>query len=198
MTTKSITLEIWQPNDMRIQVNQGEVNSRFLEIKILDKNKSFNLADKTVIFYATKPDGNLIFNYCEVQDAQKGIITLAMTSQMPIVPGIMRDCEIDIIDAGVTKLKVKGLSIEIVRCTDFESAVESISEFTALDETLADVQKVMDAYSEENIMEKIMSMDGEGSGLDADYSMASMVKNMQLPNRAKKLIPRFKKSKATA
>ena len=36
MTTKSITLEIWQPNDMRIQVNQGEVNSRFLEIKILD------------------------------------------------------------------------------------------------------------------------------------------------------------------
>ena len=56
MTTKSITLEIWQPNDMRIQVNQGEVNSRFLEIKILDKNKSFNLADKTVIFYATKPD----------------------------------------------------------------------------------------------------------------------------------------------
>ena len=168
MTTKSITLEIWQPNDMRIQVNQGEVNSRFLEIKILDKNKSFNLADKTVIFYATKPDGNLIFNYCEVQDAQKGIITLAMTSQMPIVPGIMRDCEIDIIDAGVTKLKVKGLSIEIVRCTDFESAVESISEFTALDETLADVQKVMDAYSEENIMEKIMSMDGEGSGLDAD------------------------------
>ena len=26
----------------------------------------------------------------------------------------------------------------------------------------------MDAYSEENIMEKIMSLDGEGSGLDAD------------------------------
>ena len=168
MTTKSITLNVWQPNDVRVQVNQGEVNSRFLEIKILDKKKAFNLAGKTVIFYATKPDGNLIFNYCEIIDAQKGLVNLAMTSQMSIVPGIMRDCEIDVLDDELTKLKVKGLSIEIVRCTDFESAVESTSEFTVLDEALADVKKVMDAYSEENIMEKIMSLDGEGSGLDAD------------------------------
>ena len=168
MTTKSITLNVWQPNDVRVQVNQGEVNSRFLEIKILDKKKAFNLTDKTVIFYATKPDGNLIFNYCEIIDAQKGLINLAMTSQMSIVPGIMRDCEIDILDEELTKLKVKGLSIEIIRCTDFESAIESTSEFTVLDEALADVKKVMDAYSEENIMGKIMSMDGEGCGLDAD------------------------------
>ena len=168
MTTKSITLEIWQPNDMRIQVNQGEVNSRFLEIKILDKKKAFNLAGKTVIFYATKPDGNLIFNYCEIIDAQKGLINLAMTSQMSIVPGIMRDCEIDILDDELTKLKVKGLSIEIARCTDFESAIESMSEFTALTQALDEVNKVMEAYSEENIMGKIMSMDGEGCGLDAD------------------------------
>ena len=168
MTTKSITLNIWQPDDVRVQVNQGEVNSRFLEIKILDKKKAFNLTGKTVIFYATKPDGNLIFNYCEIIDAQKGLINLAMTSQMSIVPGIMRDCEIDILDEELTKLKVKGLSIEIIRCTDFESAIESTSEFTVLDEALADVKKVMDAYSEENIMGKIMSMDGEGCGLDAD------------------------------
>ena len=168
MTTTLVTLDVWQPNEVRVQVNQGEVNSRFLEIKIIDKKKAFNLTDKTVIFYATKPDGNLIFNYCEIIDAQKGLVNLAMTSQMSIVPGIMRDCEIDVLDDELTKLKVKGLSIEIVRCTDFESAVESTSEFTVLDEALADVKKVMDAYSEENIMEKIMSLDGEGSGLDAD------------------------------
>ena len=167
MTTKSITLNVWQPNDVRVQVNQGEVNSRFLEIKILDKKKAFNLTGKTVIFYATKPDGNLIFNYCEIIDAQKGLINLAMTSQMSIVPGIMRDCELDILDDKLTKLKVKGLSIEITRCTDFESAIESTSEFTALTQALDEVNKVMEAYSEENIMGKIMSMDGEGCGLDA-------------------------------
>ena len=168
MTTKSITLNVWQPNDVRVQVNQGEVNSRFLEIKILDKKKAFNLAGKTVIFYATKPDGNLIFNDCEIEKATNGIVTLQLTSQMSIVPGIMRDCEFHILDEELTKLKVKGLSIEIARCTDFESAIESTSEFTALTQALDEVNKVMEAYSEENIMGKIMSMDGEGCGLDAD------------------------------
>lgn len=186
MTTKSITLDVWQSNDVRVKVNQGEIDSRFLQIKITDKNKAFDLADKTVVFYATKPDGELIFNYCEIIDAQKGVVNLAMTSQMSIVPGIMRDCEINIIDAGVTKLKVKGLSIEIVRCTDFDAAVESTSEFTALDETLADVQAVMDAYSEENIMKKITSMDGEGSGLDADLLDGKQGKEYATAEQGKK------------
>ena len=62
MTTTFITLDVWQPSNIRVKVNQGEVNSRFLQVKILDKKKPFNLTGKTVIFYATKPDGNLIFN----------------------------------------------------------------------------------------------------------------------------------------
>lgn len=41
-------------------------------------------------------------------------------------------------------------------------------EFTALTQALDEANKVMDAYSEGNIMGKIMSMDGEGCGLDAD------------------------------
>ena len=168
MTTTFITLDVWQPSNIRVKVNQGEVNSRFLQVKILDKKKPFNLTGKTVIFYATKPDGNLIFNNCEIEKATNGIVTLQLTSQMSIVPGIMRDCEFHILDEELTKLKVKGLSIEIARCTDFESAIESTSEFTALTQALDEVNKVMEAYSEENIMGKIMSMDGEGCGLDAD------------------------------
>ena len=168
MTTTFITLDVWQPSNIRVKVNQGEVNSRFLQVKILDKKKPFNFTGKTVIFYATKPDGNLIFNDCEIEKATNGIVTLQLTSQMSIVPGIMRDCEFHILDEELTKLKVKGLSIEIARCTDFESAIESTSEFTALTQALDEVNKVMEAYSEENIMGKIMSMDGEGSGLDAD------------------------------
>ena len=168
MTTTFITLDVWQPSDIRVKVNQGEVNSRFLQVKILDKKKPFNLTGKAVIFYATKPDGNLIFNNCEIEKATNGIVTLKLTSQMSIVPGIMRDCEFHILDEELTKLKVKGLSIEIARCTDFESAIESTSEFTALTQALDEVNKVMEAYSEENIMGKIMSMDGEGCGLDAD------------------------------
>ena len=41
MTTTFITLDVWQPSDIRVKVNQGEVNSRFLQVKILDKKKPF-------------------------------------------------------------------------------------------------------------------------------------------------------------
>ncbi|MBO5441294.1 MAG: BppU family phage baseplate upper protein [Alphaproteobacteria bacterium] len=86
MTTTFITLDVWHPSDIRVKVNQGEVNSRFLQVKILDKKKPFNLTGKTVIFYATKPDGNLIFNNCEISDASKGLIPVQLTSEMSIVP----------------------------------------------------------------------------------------------------------------
>lgn len=168
MTTKSITLDVWEPSDVRVKVNQGEIDARFLKIKLTDKNKSMDLTGKTVIFYATKPDDNLIFNNCDIVDAAKGIVSLGLTSQMSIVAGIMRDCEIDILDPGIEKLKVKGLTLEICRTTNFESAVESTSEFTALDIALQEAQEIIEAYSEENIMGKILSLDGAGSGLDAD------------------------------
>ena len=32
MTTTFITLDVWQPNNIRVKVNQGEVNSRFLQV----------------------------------------------------------------------------------------------------------------------------------------------------------------------
>lgn len=107
--------------------SQSIFGLKSIKVKITDKKKSFNLTDKIVIFYATKPDGNLIFNNCEINNASNGIVTLQLTSQMSIVPGIMRDCEFHILDEDLTKLKVKGLSIEIVRFTDFESAIESTS-----------------------------------------------------------------------
>ena len=43
MTTTFITLDVWQPSNIRVKVNQGEVNSRFLQVKILDKKEPFNL-----------------------------------------------------------------------------------------------------------------------------------------------------------
>ena len=66
MTTKRLTLDIWQKNNVIVKASQGEVNSRFLEISVTDKGASFDLTGKTVIFYATKPDGNVIYNYCKI------------------------------------------------------------------------------------------------------------------------------------
>lgn len=168
MTTKFITLNVWDTEPTRIKINQGEINSRFLKVQLIDKNQPLNLKGKTVFFYAKKPDGNLIFNTCEIIDEKDGTINLALTSQMSIVAGTMKDCEFHVIDSEFSKLKIKGLILEIERCTDFDAAIESTSEFSVLDKSLKDAKDIINAYSEENIIEKITSMDGEESGIDAD------------------------------
>ena len=168
MTTKFITLNVWDTDPVRVKVNQGEVNSRFLRAQFIDKNQPLDLEGKTVFFYAKKPDGNLIFNTCEIIDEKDGTVNLAVTSQMSIVAGKMKDCEFQVIDADLSKLKIKGLIFEIEPCTDYDSAVESTSEFSALDQSIKEVQSLLDEFSDENFLEKIKSVDGAGSGIDAD------------------------------
>ena len=168
MTTKFITLNVWDTDPVRVKVNQGEVNSRFLRAQFIDKNQPLNLEGKTVFFYAKKPDGNLIFNTCEIIDEKDGTVNLAVTSQMSIVAGKMKDCEFQVIDADLSKLKIKGLIFEIEPCTDYDSAVESTSEFSVLDQSIKEVQSLLDEFSDENFLEKIKSVDGAGSGIDAD------------------------------
>ena len=147
MTTKFITLDVWNTEDIKVKVNQGEVNARFLEVQFIDKNQPLNLEDKRVFFFAKKPDGNLIFNRCEIVDENDGKINLALTSQMSIVDGIMQDCEVDIIATDLARLKVKGLILEIEKCTDFDSATESTSEFTALEEAITGYEGASDTIN---------------------------------------------------
>ena len=40
MTTTFITLDVWQPSNIRVKVNQGEVNSRFLQVCVTAQDES--------------------------------------------------------------------------------------------------------------------------------------------------------------
>lgn len=136
MTTKKITLKAWADNNEVITAVQGEVNSRFLEITLIDNDGALNLENKSVQIYAKKPDGNIIYNNAEIIDATKGIISIMLTSEMSAVSGIMSDCEIRVIDKQAVTLKFKGLHI-IIKSALSDKAVESSSEFTALQELIA-------------------------------------------------------------
>ena len=137
MTTKSINLDVWQIKNVYVKANQGEVNSRFLEITLTDKSVPLNLTGKTVVFYTTKPDGNVIYNLCTIEDATSGVISVCLTSQMSATEGKM-PCEIHLIDnTDRSTLKAIGLELEIVKCANVDEAVESKSEFTALQTAMA-------------------------------------------------------------
>lgn len=74
MITKKIKLKTWKINYAVLYANQVEINSRFIEITFDTKNQNLDLTDKTVTIYATKSDGNLIYNNCIISDATSGTI----------------------------------------------------------------------------------------------------------------------------
>ena len=167
LTTAKVKLDTWHKNCVVVSASQGEVNARFLEITLVDGGEPLNLEGATVLIYAEKPDKNVIFNNCKIENAEKGIVSVGLTSQMSVLSGEL-DCEIHIINREKSTLKILGLQIRVMPCANSDSAVESTSEFTVLSDAIGQTLEIMDQYSEENIMGKIRSMDGEGSGLDAD------------------------------
>lgn len=64
-----------QSSDIRIKINHGEVNARFLQVKILDKKKPFNLKGKTVIFYATEHGNKADSEIQSIQGSSKIVQT---------------------------------------------------------------------------------------------------------------------------
>ena len=167
LTTARVKLDTWHKNCVVVSASQGEVNARFLEITLVDGGEPLNLEGTTVLIYAEKPDKNVIFNNCKIENAEKGIVSVGLTSQMSVLSGKL-DCEIHVINREKSTLKILGLQIRIMPCANSDSAVESTSEFTVLSDAIEQTLEIMDQYSEENIMGKIKSMDGAGSGLDAD------------------------------
>lgn len=146
MTTKRLTLDIWQKNNVIVKASQGEVNSRFLEISVTDKGASFDLTGKTVIFYATKPDGSVVYNYCKIENAENGVVSVCLTSQVSNMCGKLF-CEIHIIDAETSTLKISGLELYIIPCANLDEAVESKSEFTALEKAMAEYESASEKFN---------------------------------------------------
>lgn len=144
MTTKKIKLNTWGRNYVVVSANQGEVDSRFLEITLVDET-GMTLADKEVILYAVKPDGNVIFNNCTIEEAPEMTVSVELTSQMSSMPGVMM-CELHVTNTSQEVLKIIGFEIVILKCSDTSESIESTSEFTRLSTALSDVETLKNEY----------------------------------------------------
>jgi len=159
VTKYNITLDVWhQMPETVVTALQGEINSRFLEITITDKGSFFNLTEKTVMVYMTKPDGKIIFNSCSVVDAPNGKINVSLTSQMSIAAGTVKDFEIHIIGSDKTRLKITGICLKIKNAANADEAIESTNEFTALIEALSKADGSLE-YVEQFLKDKEQEID---------------------------------------
>jgi len=135
MTTKEISLKVWEENRIVILANKGETGSRCIKVSFTDaEGDVLDLNGKSVTFYALKPDKTQVFNNCEVS-TKDNTATLNITSQILSSVGIV-ECEFQIFDANSNLLKANGIKIIVSSKGDFLEAVQSTSEYNALIEAM--------------------------------------------------------------
>lgn len=176
MTTKKITLKAWSESNETVLAYQGEVNSRFLQISLIDSDGAINLKNKTVQFYAKKPDGTVIFNNAEVINESNGIINVMLTSQMSAIDGILSNCEIRVNDQDGATLKFKGINIVIIKALP-DTDIESSSEFTTLQEIMLKTIDMVNHQASTNNPHKVTAEQVGAVTLEQASEIATTIQN---------------------
>ena len=141
MATKKMTLDAWQAPLQTACAVQGEADARFLEVTLVSGGQPIDLTGRAVYLYMVKPDGAEIFNACTIDEAAGGQVTAELTAQMSAAAGEAKDVEFRVVGGSenTETLKIKGPKILFLP-SDYDGAVESTPEYTALTQALADVQ----------------------------------------------------------
>lgn len=140
MITNKISFEVWKSNYIIVYARKGEINARTIAASFSDADgNSLDLTNKSVTFYALKPDKTQIYNNCIV-DAVNGTASIVLTSQMVSVSGIV-DCEYQIFEGNNLLMKVSGLKLAVEDGGDFSEAIESTSECNALIEAISHAEE---------------------------------------------------------
>ena len=136
------------------EVNTNDLKSVKLEITITNGQTLLDLTGVTPRINIRKPDNEVIFQDCEIADAKAGKVQIVLENQAYLVPGThtaeiacYKGSEITAITGTFSYKSIKGIMND--------QAVESKSEFTAIDRKLVDVQEILEDVRE------------NGTGIDA-------------------------------
>lgn len=113
-----------------LDVKRGDTNSRTLYITLTEGGRPYHISEECyAVFTATKPDGNIVFNPCVIDD---GTIIYKLTPQTTAAVGIL-GCEIKLYGADDALITSPGFLIAVHE-TEYEDGdeVESEAEVTAL------------------------------------------------------------------
>jgi hypothetical protein len=135
MIIKQLHVDLWQKILQPITVVQHEAEGRRLAITLTGGGLPVNLTGCDVIFYAQKPDENILFNNCVIVDEAAGQVEYTITEQTVVLAGTLK-CWIVVIKDGAT-IRSQEFHITVQESPDFTEAVESTSEFSDLEEALA-------------------------------------------------------------
>ena len=109
---------------------QGDTASRYVEIVLLNNNQAYTPPDgATAVIRATKPDGTIILNNCEIGTG--GTIKAELTAQMLAVCGNVR-CQTSFYSSDGGILTSVPFIIKVVSKSANDAQIESGNEFNAI------------------------------------------------------------------
>lgn len=132
-----LTLDVHSANTQkRLNVKKGDT-IRQLCISLTENGKPYIIQeDCTAVFRAKKPDGNVIYNSCTIED---NVIYHVLTTQTLEAVGLVR-CEIQLLGSSGNQITSPVFEILSIDNLYDDSEVESQSEYSELTELIQEVE----------------------------------------------------------
>lgn len=164
-TTKPIQMKVWGQNLVSLRVLQGEVNSRNLEITLIDAGGTlFALEGYTAQMYIVESSGRKIFSDATVDDN-------TIVAKIPELVSVGEaQAQIVLTNADSEELKIPGITIYVEK-SDLDGAVEASDEWSALADMIDDAQSATNAANAAaaDVLNRAESgeFDGDSGTIDA-------------------------------
>ena len=135
-----ITLDVYKTGSQKVLSMVRGDNKRVVVIALTENDKPYIITEGcTAKFTALKPDGNFIYNDCEI-DLKNNTINYQVTDQTTAVNGIV-SCQIRLIGANGSFITTPSFTMVVSDLLyNEEPIVDSSNEFNALTRFLADLQ----------------------------------------------------------
>ena len=139
-----ITLDVYKTGSQKVLSMVRGDNKRVIVIALTENDKPYVITEGcTAKFTALKPDGNFIYNDCEI-DIKNNTINYQVTDQTTAVNGIV-SCQIRLIGANGGLLSAPSFNMVVSDLLyNEEEIIDSSNEFNALTRLLADIQHKLD------------------------------------------------------
>lgn len=125
-------------SQVTLNAKKGD-NKRRILFSLTDGDKPYIISPEcTAVFRARKPDGNVLYNDCDISE---NVIAYDLTSQTSASTGIV-ECEVTLYGSDGKQITSPRFSILIEDTVYSDSEIESRNELTALNEALTEVSNI--------------------------------------------------------
>ena len=148
MDLENIVVDITQRNYNTLQTIQYDVDSRYVNVKIVNNGKNVDLTNYIVSIACKKPDGKIVFNETEMVEPKQGLIKFLISEQITTAPGEVV-CELKIYGKNSSVLTTQYFTINVMQPIA-NKRIQSSNEFRQLTIAMNGyndwVDKVKDKY----------------------------------------------------